>query len=88
LLPYWNLVQKSDNFPKRSYENVATRTPEKHFIVTVQKNITAMANFRLKKKPLTKSFVMKIGCKIRVSRFKPLEQAIAGPPCSKGLYLT
>jgi hypothetical protein len=31
---------------------------------------------------------MKIGCKIRVSRVKPLEQAIPGTPCSKGLYLT
>jgi len=49
LLSYWNLVQKSDNFPKRGYENVATRTPGKHFIVTVQKNIPAMANFHLKK---------------------------------------
>jgi hypothetical protein len=77
-------VQKSDNLSKRSYENVATRTPEKHFIVTVQKNIPAMANFHLKKKPLTKSFVMKIGCKIRVSRVKPLEETIPGTPCSKG----
>jgi len=30
---------------------MATRTPEKHFIVTVQKNIPAMANFHLKKAP-------------------------------------
>jgi hypothetical protein len=67
---------------------VATRTPEKHFIVTVQKKIPAMANFHPKKTPLTKSLVMKIGCKIRVTRFKPLEQVIPGTPCSKGHYLT
>jgi hypothetical protein len=42
---------------------VVTKTPEKHFIVTVQKIIPAMANFHLKK-PLTKSSVIKIGCKI------------------------
>jgi hypothetical protein len=50
----------------------------------VQKHIQAMANFHLKK-PLTKSSVKKIGCKLRVSRVKPVEQAIAGTPCSKGL---
>jgi len=67
---------------------VATRTPEKHFIVTVQKKIPCNGKLSPKKNPLTKSFVMKIGCKIRVSRFKPLEQAIPGTPCSKGHYLT
>jgi hypothetical protein len=63
LLSYWNLVKKSDNFPKRGYGNVVTKTPEKHFIVTVKKKVPAMANFHLKK-PLTESFVMKIGCQI------------------------
>jgi hypothetical protein len=51
LLSYWNLVQKSDNFPKGSYENATTKTPEKHSIVTVQKNIPEMANLHLRKNP-------------------------------------
>jgi hypothetical protein len=51
LLSCWNLVKKSDNFPKRGYGNVVTRTLEKHFIVRVQKNIPAIANFHLKKTP-------------------------------------
>jgi len=37
LLSYWNLIKKSDKFPKRGYGNVVTKTPEKHFIVIVQK---------------------------------------------------
>jgi hypothetical protein len=84
LLPYWNLVQKSDNFPKRSYENVATKHQKRTLLSWFKKISLQWQTFTLKK-PLTKSSVMKIGCKISVSRVKPAEEAIPGTPCSKRL---
>jgi hypothetical protein len=57
----------------------------KNTLLSPFKKKSCNGELSLKKKPLTKSFVMKIGCKIRVSRFKALEQAIPGTPCSKRL---
>jgi hypothetical protein len=64
LLSYWNLVKKSDNFPKRGYGNVVTRTPEKILYCHSSKNYPCNGKLSPLKKTLTKSSVMKIGCKI------------------------
>jgi len=45
------LVKKSDNFLKRGYGNVVTKTPEKHFIVTVLKEYPCNDKLSPKKTP-------------------------------------